>query len=57
MKPFLENLIVRLQQESTWRGLIQAGMAFGLTLEPAKQTAIISIGMFLLGSINIAKDK
>jgi hypothetical protein len=56
MNRYLEAFVEKFSQESTWRGIIQASMAFGLTLEPAKQTAIITIGMLLLGTINFAKN-
>lgn len=57
MNKYATAFVDKFSQESTWRGIIQASMAFGLTMEPAKQTAIISIGMFLLGTINFAKDQ
>jgi hypothetical protein len=52
------NRIIRaLGQESTWRGMIAIAMACGITLEPDLQNAILTVGLALIGAINIGKDK
>lgn len=48
-------IITALKQESTWRGIIALAMAFGITIDPSLQAAIITIGLSLIGSINIFK--
>jgi hypothetical protein len=47
----------RLSQESTWRGLTAALTALGVFIDPAQADAIIAIGLFVIGTINIAKNK
>jgi len=49
------KIINAFKQESTWRGLIAIAMAFGITLEPELQAAIITCGLAIIGSINVLK--
>lgn len=57
MNKYLSAFIDRFSQESTWRGITAIVTAFGVALEPSKAEAIIAIGLFVIGTINIAKDK
>jgi len=48
----------RLQEASTWRGLIALATAAGVTLSPEQTTAIISAGLALIGLFGVfTKDK
>ena len=47
----------RLKQESTWRGIIILLTAFGIQIEPQLQSAIITVGLALVGAINVLKNK
>lgn len=51
----MDRLISALKQESTWRGLIAIAMALGIHLEPELQNAILTVGLALIGSINVGK--
>lgn len=57
MNKYVETLIERLAQESTWRGLIQIAAGFGAMVEPDKAAAIIALGMLVSGTINAGKNK
>jgi hypothetical protein len=61
MKDYLKRLAVaivdRLQQESTWRGIIAVLTASGVYIKPDLIAPIVSLGMFLIGLINIGKNK
>lgn len=65
MNTFLRNLfftvadtaLTRLGQESTWRGILAILTASGVYLNPAHSDAIIALGLFLIGAINVAKNK
>jgi hypothetical protein len=46
LKSFFFN---RLDERSTWRGLIMALSALGISLEPAQAEAIIAIGLAVVG--------
>lgn len=53
-----KGLLIRLQEPSTWRGLIGLATAGGITLTPELQNAIMAIGLALIGLINvIVKEK
>jgi hypothetical protein len=47
----------RLKQESTWRGIILLITAFGVQIAPELQNAIITVGLAIVGAINVTKDK
>jgi len=57
MNKYLSAFIDRFSQESTWRGIIAMGTAFGIVMDPQRAEAIIAAGMFIIGTINFAKDK
>ena len=47
----------RIKQESTWRGIILLLTAFGVQLAPELQEAIITVGLAIVGAINVLKNK
>lgn len=57
MNKYVSAFIEKFSQESTWRGIVALLTAFGVTLEPDKANAIIAAGLFVIGTINFAKDK
>jgi hypothetical protein len=50
-----DSVMVRLKQESTWRGIITVATLLGWRLAPDQAEAIITAGATLVGSINILK--
>jgi len=50
-----DSIMVRLKQESTWRGLITVATLLGWRLAPDQAEAIITAGASLVGTINIIK--
>jgi hypothetical protein len=50
-----DNVMTRLKQESTWRGLITVATLLGWRLAPDQAEAIITAGASLVGTINILK--
>lgn len=50
-----DNVMARLKQESTWRGLITVATLLGWRLAPDQAEAIITAGASLVGTINILK--
>jgi hypothetical protein len=57
MQTIITNIMNRIKQESTWRGIILIFTAFGVQIAPELQEAIITVGLALVGAINIIKDK
>ena len=57
MNKYTQAFISRFSQESTWRGLVAMTAAFGVVIEPAKADAFIAAGLFIIGTINFAKDQ
>jgi hypothetical protein len=53
----MKTIMQYLKQESTWRGMIAIGAAFGIQLEPSLANAIITVALALIGAINVMKDK
>lgn len=49
----LSFIVERLQEKTTWRGLIYMATAAGVTLSPAHVEAIISAGLALAGAIHV----
>lgn len=52
----IDRLLIKLTQESTWRGLIALVTAFGMTIDPTRAEAIVAAGITAIGIINILKD-
>ena len=51
----MKTLFKYLQQESTWRGIIQISTAVGIALNPAQAAALIAGGTAIVGVINAFK--
>lgn len=51
MAPVTDYVITRLQEASTWRGLVLVATAFGAALSPEQQEAIITVGLLVAGLI------
>lgn len=52
---FKENFLLKIQQESTWRGIISVIALFGVQLAPNYAENIISGAVSLVAAINIIK--
>ena len=57
MNKYVDAFVARFSQESTWRGLVAMLTGFGVVIEPSKADAIIAAGLFIIGTINFAKDQ
>jgi len=57
MNKYLSAFIEKLSQESTWRGIVAVLTAFGVTLDPERANAIMAVGLCIIGTINVTKDK
>jgi len=55
MKNVLKEILVRLKQESTWRGIIVFATIVGVKLNPDQVEAIVTLGMSLVATINVFK--
>jgi len=53
MKNFLQLLLTRARERSTWLGVISLATALGLVLTPAQSEAVIAAGMSLAGLIGV----
>lgn len=51
----MKAILERLKQESTWRGIVLLVSAFGISVEPELQNAIIAAGISIVGLINVLK--
>jgi hypothetical protein len=51
----IDVLLTRLNENSTWRGIILVAMALGLKLEPELQEQVLAAGLGLVGLINIIR--
>lgn len=49
-----DYLLARLQEPSTWRGLVLIATALGAVLSPDQQEAIVSGGLLLAGLVGAA---
>jgi hypothetical protein len=54
-KDFMNWLLKRLQEVSTWRGIVLLLTAIGVKLEPDLAEAIIAAGLAIVGTINILR--
>lgn len=52
---FKENFLLRIKQESTWRGIISVIALFGVQTTPQFSEQIISAAVSLVAAINILK--
>ena len=55
MKP-LNYLLDRLNENSTWRGILLVLTALGVSLSPQHQEAIVAAGLGIVGAINIFRS-
>ena len=53
MRTLFDYIIARLQESSSWRGLILLISSAGITIEPDKSAAIIAAGLGVVGLINV----
>jgi len=51
MEQIANYAIARLQEASTWRGLVLVATAFGAALSPEQQEAIVTVGLLVTGLI------
>lgn len=49
------EILNKLKQESTWRGIIAVIAVFGVKLQPELADSIITAGVSLIALINIVK--
>lgn len=49
-----DYILARLQEPSTWRGLVLIASALGAALSPDQQEAIVTGGLLLAGIIGAA---
>ena len=54
--PFKQNFLLKIQQESTWRGIISIIALLGVQIAPQAAEHIISGAVSLVASINILKS-
>ena len=52
---FKENFLLRIKQESTWRGIISMLALFGVQIFPDAAEHIISGAVSLIAGINMVK--
>jgi hypothetical protein len=51
---FLEYIVARLQEPSTWRGLVLIATAVGAHLTESQVSTIIEVGLLLAGFLGAA---
>lgn len=49
----MKLLLEKLREPSTWKGIITILVAFGINIEPELREAILTVGLALVGAINI----
>ena len=47
-------LMARMQEPSTWRGIVLIATAFGTAISPPQQEAIVTVGLMIAGLIGAA---
>ncbi len=52
----MEKIVVRLTQNSTWRGLILLCAAIASAIQPEHSAAILTTALGLVGAINVARS-
>lgn len=53
-KRVLAYVVERLQESSTWRGIVLIATAFGAKLDPARWEAIVTLGLMVAGVVAVA---
>lgn len=51
----MKYILERLEEPSTWRGIVLLLTALGVQLEPHQIEAIIPVGLAIVGAINVFK--
>ena len=54
MNAFLSYVVARLQEPSTWRGLVLVATAVGAHLSESQVATIIEVGLLLAGFLGAA---
>lgn len=57
MQGLIDWLLSRLQEASTWRGIIGVLTSAGVVISPDKASAIIATGLALMGLVNILRNE
>lgn len=55
MKSFYDWVLIRLSENSTWRGIILVLTSAGVVIRPELANQIVSLGLALVGVINIIR--
>ena len=53
----MNYLLERLREDSTWRGIIMLLTAAGVQLDPSQASAIIAVGLALVGLVNVFRKQ
>ena len=53
---YKDNILTRLKQESTWRGLVTVATLAGWHFAPDQAEAIITTGASIVAAINVLKS-
>ena len=56
MKGFIDYVLARGAESSTWKGLVALAVALGVGLSPEQQAAIVSAGLAVIGTIQVFMD-
>lgn len=54
---FIEYVLARLSENSTWQGIILLLTGIGINIDPDQSTAIIGAGLSLVGLINVFRKE
>lgn len=52
----VKTVLEYLKHASTWKGIIAVVTALGVTLSPELQAAVVSVGLSLIGLVQIFVD-
>lgn len=52
----IDWLLARLSESSTWRGIILTLTGLGIAIEPQRMAAITSLGLAIVGLINVFRQ-
>jgi hypothetical protein len=55
MTPLWDWILYRLGENSTWRGIVLLLTSLGITIDPEQFKAIISVGLAIVGLINVIR--
>lgn len=58
MSNIIQYILSRLNEPSTWRGIVWIATALGLALDPTQKEAIVTAGMAIAGVVGVfTKEK